>query len=92
MKEGSLVVVKKFRTRPEYNNNIVWLPIGDEQTIYTIRKIFKDEENTTLASLEEGVIGYIDDDKELGIPLRLLIEVQPPVDLTQIFSNDKMSL
>lgn len=78
MKVGSLVVCIKTPIVPdEFKHFVKWLPVGDNETIYTIREI-----GEAAAFLEEGVIGIDPDDGgECGIKLHLLREIQPPMSL-----------
>ena len=78
MKIGSLVVflgVPAEQINPMFK--IDWLPKPLEEVL-TIRE-FKNCEVTevVVAFVEEGVIGF-SDGEELGFPLHLLREIQPP--------------
>lgn len=80
MKIGSLVVIK---TLPPVNESvrphIKWMPVQDENTIYTVRSIDKDHAGTELALLEEGVLAIEPlTGIEYGIRTEYLREVQPP--------------
>lgn len=78
MKIGSIVVVMPYTLKQECIPFIKWKPVGDKTTPYMIRSLDNDEEGTTLAHLEEGVMGFTPDGEEFGIPLRLLREILPP--------------
>lgn len=83
MKEGSLVVVKKLPPiSPVVKAWVEWLPVDDENTIYTIRELLE-ENGIPLARLEEGVIGINPiNSLELAIELYILKEVQPPEEVS----------
>lgn len=89
MKKGSLVVVKKGTINAASSNTlpyIKWLPIDDEETIYTIREIVVYKQETG-ALLEEGIIGYSDNGKEMAIEISYLIEIQPPMEINELLEN-----
>lgn len=90
LQPGSLVVIKKNTVKQQYNSIVVWLPIMDEETPYTIRHIQPDPGDTTqiLVFLEEGVIGYVPNTKrELGMPIEMVIEIQPPMDISELIEE-----
>lgn len=88
IKAGSLVVVKKSLTESvknfSYLETILWLPVCDEQTLYTVRAIEQRKKGLGVL-LEEGVIGFgLYSGIEIAINLRHVIEVQPPMQLTEV--------
>lgn len=80
MRIGSLVVVKPIQVI-NLKHFVRWLPVMDERTVYTIRDI-----GPTWASLEEGIIGYLGT-KEIVISQDHLIEIQPPMNLTELIKE-----
>lgn len=80
MKIGSLVVVKTCYVDDSMKHLVKWMPIQDEETIYVVRDI----PWAGAAYLEEGVIGFVPNDSEIGISFKVLIEVQPPMNLEEI--------
>ena len=90
MKVGSLVVIKAHQMNPWFVSRAQWLPVMDENTVYTIRKIGACIGNhQPIIMLEEGIIGYtiptpgsIGLDLELGIDHSMVKEVQPPMEIT----------
>lgn len=90
MKVGSLVVIKPHMLNPGWVIWAQWLPVMDESTVYTVRKIGScTGTGTPIIMFEEGVIGFLPDhpvltgkDRELGISYRAVKEVQPPMDIS----------
>jgi hypothetical protein len=78
MKVGSLVVVKPLPPlKGEEVQYIKWIPVDDEETIYTVRGI-RGDGDTSFIGLEEGVVGYAPYGIELFISIVFFKEVQPP--------------
>lgn len=91
MKAGSLVVVKKLNVPADWMQLVKWLPVDDEETVYTVREITEgvvDMGAETNAVLEEGTIGISPyDGREMGIKLPWLKEVQPPMSLDELMEE-----
>lgn len=83
MKPGSLVVVID---QPEANGHpdIKWLPVGDSETIYTVRKIEESpDEQEPGVMFEEGFIGYNSfTGQEFGVFISFVKEIQPPEEVS----------
>jgi hypothetical protein len=90
MKVGSLVVIKAHQMNQWFITHAQWLPVMDENTVYTVRKIGACVgTNQPIIMLEEGIIGYtvampfnIGKDLELGIRHTMVKEVQPPMEIS----------
>ena len=77
MQIGSLVVLKKCDIHPTTLPYIQWLPVMDEETVYTVRNL-----NEKAIIFEEGIIGINPfTDCEIGFPIEYAREVQPPQDV-----------
>jgi len=82
MKPGSLVVIIKQPEAPG-RPSVKWLPVGDGETIYTVRSIEEDDDEPEPGVLfEEGVIGYSEDGSEYGVFISFVKEIQPPEEVS----------
>jgi len=93
MQPGSLVVIKPIRNDiPESAKPYVkWLPIDNEEEIYTVRGL-SEGHGTQWVALEEGVIGHFPNGEELEINILYVKEVQPPMDLTVVLKQEEPEL
>lgn len=86
MKVGSLVVIKPYQHLRDVkaerilNYKILWCPVGDEKTIYTIRSI----NSQGSVALEEGIIGYNPNGGEIYMRKDYVKEIQPPISSEEI--------
>lgn len=94
MEKGSLVVILPMHlTFPvpldTPLHKVDWVPEDNGETIYTIRD-FTDGGDTVL--LEEHIIGYNKlTGQEIGVDLPHVIEIQKPLDLTEIYEKTNIS-
>lgn len=86
MKPDSLVVVLPFPKDPNIMQYVKWLPVEDEETIYTVRSI-EEENGYERILFNEGVIGHLPNEQEIGLYIKFVREVQPPMDLTEVLEN-----
>lgn len=92
IQQNSLVVCKECEPNPDFLKQIKWMPVCDENTIYTIREVVKswdpDIQGFTICVLfEEGVIGIEQNGMEFAFPIAFCIEVQPPMDIKALLEE-----
>lgn len=89
MKAGTIVVVLPFGPiHPAFKARITWLPVADEKTPYMVRgseicPVF----GVRVYFLEEGIIGYNENGDEFGIEEKLLRELLPPEDISEVMEE-----
>jgi hypothetical protein len=87
MKVGSLVVcIEKLEAPPDVAPYVKWVPIGDGETIYTVRAVDERVDMTWLL-FEEGCIGMMPDGIEIHAHLPAFKEIQPPMSLEALMSE-----
>lgn len=86
MKVGSLVVIKRMFFKPLIgvgdngkSFQIDWIPVDDEETIYTIRGL---NSSGVAVCFEEGTIGTWSDGTEVFLDKVFVREVQPPMKIS----------
>ena len=84
-----LIVGSAQRTAQGFPTIIKWLPVQDEKTEYTIRRVFENDGDSWVL-FEEGVIGTVIVGgvvEEIGLRIKFVREVQPPQEV-QLFVNN----
>ena len=90
----SIVVIKPAELAHEMARLIKWQPIRDEKTPYVIRGFdVCPVSKETVVFLEEGVVGYNDVGKEIGVNISFCIEILPPgeVCIEELISEPEMA-
>lgn len=82
MQVGSLVVcIEQLEAALYVAPYVKWVPVGDSETVYTVRKIERGIDGRVWVLLEEGCIGTLPSGEEIYAHQPAFKEVQPPMSL-----------